>query len=362
MQWHLLLLKSLGLVKEQKFYLQLILGVTAVVVILVLPFVFFPYNRLRAPFASDRFSYSYLFSAVYLMPFYFVHRYYLIDKLLANKKILYYLAAVFIFNFLYMYGIYLISVNAAETKELLNSKYASTPYYIYKGPKLFSTGPLTIFLLVFVISGGSTIVSRWFTAEEKQKAISQQQIETELHLLKSQVNPHFLFNTLNSIYSLALTGNARTADSVFKLSTIMRYTLEESQTNFVPLQNELKFINSYIDLQKMRLNQVAKVQFTQNIEQEDALVAPLLLIPFIENAFKYGISTHTACEVVMRLEQKNNQLYFTCTNQVFKNQRVASTGTGLQNVKRRLELLYPQKHTLTITENHLFTIQLHIEL
>ena len=351
------------MLKEKNLTVQFLLTATAITCLLVLPFVFFPYNRQHSPFQSERFVWSYIYTTLLLAPFYFAHRYYIIPNILAKKRILIYLLIILSILLAYLAVLYYISVNAKETKEILKSAYASTPYYIYKGPKFFSTGPLAIFLLIFVISGGSLVVSSWFQAEAKKEEISKQQLQTELSLLKSQVNPHFLFNTLNSIYSLALTNSEKTPNSVLKLSKIMRYTLEESKKDMVLLSSEIEFINSYIELQLIRLTNKVKVSFTHNITEGDAYVAPLLFIPFIENAFKYGISTHHLSTISFDIAKHGNQIIFSCVNDILpKNYKIDGTGTGLANTKRRLELLYPNTHQLTIEETTTFHVLLKITL
>ena len=131
--------------------------------------------------------------------------------------------------FLYLTAMYLIMINSPETQMFIQSEAAKSMEY--KRPYFFSCGPSTLFLIAFLVSTGIKVITQWFSAEEVKEEITKQQLETELNLLKTQVNPHFLFNTLNSIYSLAIANNQKTADAVMKLSRIMRYTLEDCQEN-----------------------------------------------------------------------------------------------------------------------------------
>ena len=181
--------------------------------------------------------------------------------------------------------------------------------------------------------------------------MTKQKLETELNFLKSQVNPHFLFNTLNSIYTLAVTNSPNTADSVLKLSRIMRYTLEESQNDMVNLTAEIEFIQSYMDLQRMRMND--NVQLTFEVIGNTSLVQvpPLIFIPFVENAFKYGISAHHTSSIKVMVNIEKDQLLLTCENDIFPNGvKQEGTGTGIANVKRRLDLQYGKQYQLNI--NH----------
>lgn len=224
----------------------------------------------------------------------------------------------------------------------------------------FSSGPITLFLLSWIGSSISNIVSRWFDAEKIKEQITQQQLETELSLLKSQINPHFLFNTLNSIYTLAVTNNPNTSDSVLKLSRIMRYTLEESRNDKVRLTEEVEFIQSYISLQQMRLNDNVKINFEINGNIEFITIPPLIFISFIENAFKYGISAHHETQITVTISVKDNRLAFECINNIHGTVGLTeSTGTGIENVKRRLNLLYGDNFNLNIVnENNVFDVKL----
>ena len=186
-----------------------------------------------------------------------------------------------------------------------------------------------------------------------------------MNLLKTQVNPHFLFNTLNSIYSLAIANNQKTADAVIKLSRIMRYTLEDCRGNDVDLQQEIDFINSYIELQKLRLTNNNSICFTTKGDIGTARIAPFVLIPFIENAFKYGVSTHRTSTINACVKAEQNVITFTCTNDYLANSvhKYESTGMGISNTRRRLELLYYKKHELNIISNdNQFSVSLTINL
>jgi len=206
-------------------------------------------------------------------------------------------------------------------------------------------------------------MQEWLKIEQKKDEIEHEKINTELSFLKSQVNPHFFFNTLNNIYSLAVIGSEQTAPAIMKLSSIMRYILTETQTNLVPLQNEIDFITNFIDLQSVRLTDKVKVNFKAEGDVEPIQIAPLLFIPFIENAFKYGISTKEKTVIEIYMLAANNKLSFTVSNTIVQAIRGETTGIGINNVKRRLELLYPGKHDLRVEEqNNQFIVHLDIEL
>ncbi len=346
---------------KKKLVAEIVINVTAWAIILLLPFVFFQYNRSEPPFQSQRFTAQYLGSAIFLLIFFYTNKGTFIPKILANKRSVPYILIILGCFFLYLTLMYNISRLSPETREFLKSEFAQKMNF--RGPKLFSTGPMTLFLLVFIIGAGSKVVNEWFQADEIREEVSRQQLQTELSLLKSQVNPHFLFNTLNSIYSLSVSNSDKTPDAVLKLSKIMRYTLEESQNDKVMLSQEIDFINSYIDLQKVRLTEKSKIIFNTEGPIDRVLIAPLLFIPFIENAFKYGISTHISSAIRVDICVNNKTIILNCYNDIIPGAtKQSGTGTGISNTKRRLELLYPNKHTLEIQNTaNSFTVKLAIE-
>lgn len=327
---------------------------------LMLPFLFFPFDRDRSAFQSTRFVELYIFSILYLVAFFYVNSGWLIPKLLGKRKPLLYFGCILLAFLVYLSIYYLIWVNAAETIANFNRR-RGRPHE-WRWFFFFRLGPIVLFLLAFTFSSVSKLMARWFYAEKIKEEVSKQQLQTELSLLRSQVNPHFLFNTLNSIYALTVSGDEMASDAVMKLSGIMRYTLEESQSEYVPLQNEVNFINNYLELQRIRSTDKVKITFKVDTVTEQIKIAPLLLIPFIENAFKFGVSArqHTQIEVGIRV--RGNQLVFTCVNDLLPKVNVPEgTGTGIVNVRRRLDLLYKKNYQLQITTTD-NKYQVHLEL
>ncbi|RZM01083.1 MAG: histidine kinase, partial [Pedobacter sp.] len=182
----------------------------------------------------------------------------------------------------------------------------------------------------------------------------------ELSFLKAQINPHFLFNTLNNIYTLAITSSEHTADSIMKLSNIMRYVTDEVEEDFVELQNEVGCISNYIDLQRLRLGSKTSVSFTVQGDLSGKKIAPLLLMTFVENVFKYGISKQHQSDIDINLLVKPDTITFLCVNPIFeRNEKLERTGIGLNNTRQRLKHLYPGKHILNIKdENNQFMVVL----
>lgn len=350
--------------KERNIILQISVVIAAWFCFFLLPFQFLNYDKSKPPLDSPRFIELLIVSNILLICFYYLNSRLLIPRLLAHKKTMLYVGSIIIYFFFYLTAIYIVMKSSSETAKFIQTSYAKS--IGYKGPYYFSAGPITLFLIAFVVSTSGKVVRQWFSAEEVKEEVTRQQLQTELDLLKTQVNPHFLFNTLNSIYSLAIANNQKTADSVMKLSRIMRYTLEECQANNVELQQEIDFINSYIELQKIRLTNNNSIRFQTNGDISMARIAPFVFIPFIENAFKYGISTHRSSFIIACIEADKNKLTFTCVNN-FQTGSVThktdSTGMGISNTRRRLELLYPKKHELNISSNdNRFSVSLTINL
>jgi len=344
--------------RKRNIAVEIIVNLVGWAMVLLLPFILFSYDRGRPAFQSERFSFSYFATLIFLPGFFYLNKEILVPRILAAKKTLTYILIVLVCFFVYLTIIHYLSMAAEDVKDYMRKN------TWFKGPRYFQTGNMTLFLLVLVISTGSKVIKQWFTAEETRDEISKQQLQTELSLLKSQVNPHFLFNTLNSIYSLSVSNSDKAPDAVLKLSKIMRYTLEESLNDKVMLSQEIDFINSYIDLQKVRLTEKSKIIFTTSGNIDTVMVAPLLFIPFVENAFKYGISTHLKSTIEVEINAKGKDLYFVCRNDIVPGAtKQNSTGTGINNTRRRLELLYPSKHTLTIKDDTVqYEVLLHINL
>jgi LytS/YehU family sensor histidine kinase len=222
-------------------------------------------------------------------------------------------------------------------------------------------------LFFFVVITSSLKFLRGFLQkQELLMKLEKEQLKTELSLLKAQVNPHFLFNTLNNLYGLILQKNTeQAAEITLKLSDLMRYVLESSKTEKVSLQKEVKFLEDYLALEKIRLAQQAVIRLEVSGIEKKVLVAPLLFIPLVENAFKHGLQTLSKDSFAhFSLSIQGNELYFEAHNSVGKTiENQAKSGTGLDNLRKRLALIYPTKHFLEIEEKeNSFKVTLQISL
>jgi two-component system LytT family sensor kinase len=195
--------------------------------------------------------------------------------------------------------------------------------------------------------------------------LERDNINLELNFLKSQINPHFLFNTLNNVYSLVLHKNDKAADAVLKLSDLMRYNLYDSNTPQIDLVKEINFFRNYVELERMRHSSRAQIDLELEGDFEKFQVAPLIIFPFIENAFKYGIdSSMSSAWVKMKLALEGNRLFVLVRNS--KNPKRKQKpglvgGIGIANSKKRLDLLYRDKHSLIINDEET-SFSVHLEI
>jgi sensor histidine kinase YesM len=214
----------------------------------------------------------------------------------------------------------------------------------------FQLNILTNFSIV-VMGFAYRLLLSWLQGEKIRKDLENQKLRTELSYLKMQVNPHFLFNALNNIYSLAVIEKSeRTGNSILKLSELIRYMLyeNEDESNTVNLLKELRHINSYIDLEKLRHSEDVFLNFSIEGDISEKRIVPLLLFPLIENAFKHGIITDCKKPVTIEITITNDQFKFYIANYNNDYQKDSVGGIGLQNVKKRLELIFPDNYTLDI--------------
>lgn len=205
------------------------------------------------------------------------------------------------------------------------------------------------------------IFSLLLRIREQLKQTEQAKAKAELSYLKAQINPHFLFNTLNSIYSLAILKSDKTANAVVKLSDMMRYVLNDSNANFVLLEKEINYISSYIELQRMRLASNVKLTYLCEGNIHDKKIAPLVLIPFIENAFKHGVNSEENSNIEIGIHVSDTQLKMSVRNNCVttNNNTLNKSGLGIENTIQRLKLLYPENYTLNISEaDKTFTVSL----
>lgn len=232
----------------------------------------------------------------------------------------------------------------------------------------FNIFVLLITLLVLGISTSVAAVQKWQKDTQLRQNLEKQKISTELSFLKAQINPHFFFNTLNNIYVLTTIDVEAARQALHKLSRMMRYVLYETQRDTTLLSQEIAFVQDYIELMQLRLTDKVKVTFEKPNHLADAVIAPMLLLPFVENSFKHGVSATQPSHIHIAIEVQNDKLQMEVKNTMFNGKRVnydESNGIGLSNTRRRLDLLYPEHYKLLVnksTDEHEYHVQLTVDL
>jgi LytS/YehU family sensor histidine kinase len=241
---------------------------------------------------------------------------------------------------------------------------------------IFNTGHSTfattffqhgINLFFFIVITSSFKFFREYKRKQALLILAEnEQLKTELSLLKSQVNPHFLFNTLNNLYGLIIQNqNTKASEITLRLSDLMRYILKSSKETKVNLQDEIKFIEDYLTIEKIRLTNNVEIKFEFSGIDKDILIAPLLFIPMVENAFKHGLQNISLDNYAhFFLSIQGNEVFFEVENSIGrKTDKQTNSGTGLINLRKRLQLIYPQKHQLEINKTETnFKAILYVEL
>ena len=301
---------------------------------------------------STHFFYQYLVNCFSWICLFYVNSYILIPKLIYKKKYLEYtLSLIPVFFVLFL-------LNWLSFKLLL-------PQHTFRiGGFVF----FYIFPCLFILTCSMTYIMfrDRLRSERRAKEKETENLKTELAFLRSQVSPHFMFNVLNNMVSLARKKSEQLEPSLIKLSSLLRYMLYETDEEKVLLEREVEYLQSYIDLQKQRFGSKVKVNLCIDEFDKSYLIEPMLLIPFVENAFKHGTGLLPNAEINIELKAKNNLLQFMVSNyydsstQEIKDK---TSGIGLQNVRRRLNLLYGNEHTLLITnKENRFSVSLQLNL
>jgi len=282
---------------------------------------------------------------ILLISFFYFNTYYLLRKLYLPGKLFYYFLAILgCLVFISVFNLVFSSIIDAYIPTDFHH-----PNYLHR---LFF--PVFPSLFVFAISTAIKITNEWFRAEKQKKEMENEKLHSELAFLKSQVNPHFLFNVLNNICSLARKKSDDTENAIIQLSRIMRYMLYDSKDEKVALEKEVEYLQNYIDLQRLRISESVIIDFTIEGNMDGKMVEPMLLIPFVENAFKHGVSYIDESRIDIRLKIEEGVLHFRVeNNRIKKNDDPVQqeSGIGLKNVLRRLDLLYPSTHKIDIEEN-----------
>ncbi|WP_163711904.1 sensor histidine kinase [Mangrovibacterium lignilyticum] len=239
---------------------------------------------------------------------------------------------------------------------------SSNPFFV-------NFGMILLCVVSLAISTSIRVTKEWFKNETQLKEIENKKLLAELSYLKAQINPHFFFNTLNGIYALARRKSDKTPDVIMMLSVVMRYIIYDASAPKVLLKKELTHIANFIDLQKLRLAEMVKIDYQVSGKPKDILIEPLLFTVLVENAFKHGIDYSKRNTIKVHIGIGNDELSFLVSNPVIPNQKKKNrlggdeTGIGLDNIQKRLDLLYPGRHKMNIIEkNSLYIVELKLKL
>ena len=280
-------------------------------------------------------------------------------------------AAVYLLNFyvcipilwfhhrFWQFGVANIGLIFFSNLHIIKNNISALPDYFRAGYAPF----LIISLLLSLMAIGIALSIRYMIRRSERK---QKEVEAELAWLKNQINPHFLFNTLNNISCLAQIDGEETQEAIMQLSDLLRYAMYETNKPKVPIGGEMEFMQNYINLMKLRCNEMTTVNAQFIMHNAQLEVAPLLFISLIENAFKHGMNSNAPATIDIRLEQFDDTLVFNCdnTNNPKPNQDRSGSGIGLDNTRRRLDLLYSGRYTWEqeITPENIYHVKISIHL
>jgi len=314
------------------------------------------YRRREVDFSS-----AFMFAStqvIFNMIVAYMNFFYQLPRFLVRKKIWLYLIEFFIpFTILIILRVML--------QRYMIDGYTYQEKYFYSPVYVVQLVVITIFIVVFVSMLRFAV--DWFEFEAKKKAVENEKLTAELNFLKAQINPHFLFNTLNNLYYLAYSKSENTTEVVARLSQMMRYMIYDSNAPRVLMSKEIEYIESYISLERLRLNNQIPIDLKIEGDVNTALITPFILITFLENAFKHGVTNNNPNSwVKILVKVEGNQCLYTVSNSKIASAQLdngGKSGIGLQNVHRRLELSYPSQYELKVNDTtDQYTVQLKLTL
>jgi two-component system, LytTR family, sensor kinase len=329
---------------------------------LLLHFITYLPTLLNSRFGSlEGFLYPHFFLVTINFLLFYIVAFYLMPLMEAFKKKWFWMViASLVLAIVFTYLRFRVEMYHAEqamrkipfTKFIKSTHHESYSFFSYRFRSYFQINILTNVSIV-VVAFAYRLLLVWLQQEKIRNELQNQKLTAELSFLKMQVNPHFLFNALNNIYSLSVIENTyRTSNSILKLSDLIRYMLyeKEDEEHKVSLEKEIKHINNYIDLEKLRHADEMCINFSIEGDLNGKRIAPLLLFPLIENAFKHGLVTEPKTPITIQIKILGNQMHFLLENSKNRNQKDSSGGIGVQNVKKRLDLIYGDSYTLRTTD------------
>jgi LytS/YehU family sensor histidine kinase len=306
------------------------------------------------PFLFYLWQFLFISSLIYMT--FLLNRYVLIRRVLTEQGTIIFCAAVLLCLIVltptYSYLILALPVN--QVPEYITTLLPSG------NQNIFSPYNYQFMFVVFAVSTPIILAFERQKQDAKMLEISKHQIQTELKLLQQQINPHFLFNTLNNLYALTLIKSDEAPDMVMQLSNLLRYSVYEGQKAQVNLSQEVTYLQDYMALQTIRNKEKCNINVNWPDNANQHQIAPLLLVILLENAFKHGVDKSVdKCELIFNMQLQNNTLIVECINDYEQDQSTKSIGIGIENLQRRLSLMYHNKHSL---ETHQTSNKWHVKL
>ena len=293
---------------------------------------------------------------------YFLHKYFIIPRLFqkGGRRISALVAIAVSVAVTFLFSSYEISSPLYHAHQLQREHYPHLMWGVRQNQQAVWLHYIVVTIFCFAVG----MLNEAFRQRIVRREVEYERNKAELALYKAQINPHFLFNTLNALYGLLISHSDKTEAMLERFINLTKYMYNNANREYISLAEEVEYISQYIDLQKLRLNEYADVSFMSNMEDEHMLVPPMLLITFVENSFKYGVSSSEPCFIHIELEQKHGALSFKVENSVFEREVKNSKRMGIENCRRRLSLLYPGRHSLVLgrsSDNHSFCVKLELK-
>ncbi len=295
------------------------------------------------------------FEVSIIMVMYFINSHYLFPKYYENSRKYLYISVITILSIAFVF--LLIDIYFIPHYE--DGKHDLPPVFFHYFRFVFTLG------FSFLVSAAVSFTEKTNKLRENEKVLMEEKLETELKLLKAQINPHFIFNALNNIYSLSYMQSQKAPDSILKLSEMLRYVFYDCSKDRVPLSAEMKYVENFISFQQMKSDHKQNIILESSVDGLSFEVAPMLMIPFIENAFKYSrIEEIEEAFVNMKISKDETNIHFTIENSVPKLSKSSpGSGLGIANVEHRLNIIYPEKHSFKVKEaEEKFKVTLSLEI
>jgi two-component system, LytTR family, sensor kinase len=295
-------------------------------------------------------NFSDLLNWILVIVFFYINYLWLVPNYLNKSKFLIYFITIFLMLSTCYYVTYAYTSHKYKLEDLERKAHNQPGMQHHRPPQFRGYFSAMFCLTILGLSTSIRVTEGWYSSEKQKKEMENQKLGAELSLLKSQINPHFFFNTLNSIYSLAIVKSDRTPEAVLKLSELMRYIIYDTERKLVPLSKEVEYIANYIELQRLRLPDEVKVKLKTDLGESDAVIEPLLLLPFVENAFKHGVDVEKGGIILIDIRLSHNELKLHVVNPLVDDGNSIidkHRGIGVNNTLKRLKLLYQDNFTFT---------------